>query len=760
MDSDFVFINPNKIPPRRTLKKTSPLGQTRPHEISSDLPEKTLKDPPDFDLLSGSIYLVGESAVPLPEPDPLTRAMWGEVFLDNPEMSDNTASFTDEQQPSPTDSRDALLAELESINKNDTELLRQIHRISKPSRTAPLSFASVRTDFGDLNENPNLKINISKKTPSSESSDYYRAENDWFQVNLAVPERISKIKKYARSEPEENTTEDSQPENSSFKFKTFLAAVMLFFLPAAAMFFLYSGENNFLKSAFAGLNSKLLSSSSFTLVNTEGNSVFPKLSEIKSQIKRAGVSDSAVVGLVNFLEENADFDWFNIFKKKQPDGSFTLAALESLEKAKNIVLASTATGVTDLNLRLGDQISWFKFWNQVFSPKKTYLIVLTDEDQLWPGGGRPKDYVVVKTTAGGLEIVNSAKISDLDAAFNLKITPPEPIKIASTAWLPSQSFWFFDFQNSAKTLTNFFENTTSVQIDGVVAFSRSFLKDLSFKENLVFNIDSPAWFYGLTDAVSRKPAARWLTLAEVMERALLSRQVQLYFKDDSLEGFVLNSGWSPDIKFSSQEDFLGVGWASVKGGFLGLDLMEYRGNVFEDGSIMARINILLKQNNNGIDSQNYFKIYLPPGSQPLKAKGFSPREKIPEFEYASQGFSTDARLKSPIKSNIENLDVFEESGLTVAGGWVNLKSADRGSITLEYLLPFKLDRKKGLADYRIKIARPHQDEDVPFRFIVTPEKNIKFMSLEPNGFVSENLGEYQGNLSRDLTLDASLVFEE
>lgn len=762
MDSDFVFVNPNKIPPRRLVKKTLSSDRPGAYKASHGLPEKNLEDAPDFDFLSDSVYLAKESAASLP--DPLTRSIWGEFSPPEPGISGALAPFSsDEPPPSPTASRAALLAELENIDKNDAELLRQIHRVSKPTRTSPLTFASARADFKNTRDNSDLKINVFKKESSLKGDrvDYYRAENDWFQVNLAAPERIDRLKKYARDRAEKNEdiTDGFQPEESGLKFKTFLATLVLFFV-SATVFFIYSRENNFLKSALAGLNSKLLSSASFTLVNTEENSMFPKLFEIRSQIKRSGVSDSAAQAISDFLEKNASFDWFNIFKKKGSGGGFTLVGFDSLEKAKNTITASAAAGIKDLNLQLEKQTLAFEFWNRIFLPEKKYLVVVTDEERPWPGAAKPQSYVVVNTIASGLEVINSAKISSLDAAFNLKIMPPEPVKVASTAWLPSESFWFLDFEDSAKTFINFFENTTSAKIDGIIVFSRSFLKDLSFKENLVFNIDSPNWFYGLTDAVSRKPAGRWVSLAQAMEKALYSNKVQFYFKDDFLEKFVLNSGWSSKVHVSQREDFLGVGWASIKDGSLGLDLVEYRSNVFEDGSVMARINILLRQDANGVGSQNYFKIYLPQGSQPLKAEGFSPRVKIPEFEYARQGFSADARIKPPEKSEIENLDVFEESGLTVVGGWINLKSADRSALSLEYLLPFKLDRKNTIASYHLRVARPHQNEDVPFRFVMTPEKNIKLISLDPDGFVSENLGEYQGNLSQNLQLQAGLRFDE
>ena len=203
---------------------------------------------------------------------------------------------------------------------------------------------------------------------------------------------------------------------------------------------------------------------------------------------------------------------------------------------------------------------------------------------------------------------------------------------------------------------------------------------------------------------------------------------------------------------------MGVGWANLKGASPSLDLMEQRSQIFEDGSVMMGLNVIVRQEKEG-DSQNYFKIYLPKGTQLLKAEGFSPKEKIPEFDYAAQGFTVDDRLNKPLLSEVAGADFYEEGESSVVAGWLNLKTDSRATISLEYLLPIKISRKNSYGVYSLKVVKPIQKEAIPFRFVAVPQKGVEIISLEPDGFVTENLGEYQGNLSRDLNLTASFLFK-
>lgn len=775
MSSDFVFINPNKIPPRRSVKTPVP-GRLKIKEIGDGNSEV-----PEFNLLAG-VLPPADLAVQV-SGDPLSQAIFNpESKKINRPIGFLAAKTALSEKKPKLDLKKALLAELEKIEDKDQRLVKKINQLEIPSRAVPIHLvSSFQFDEESEDENTDLKIKIAPQgdfyqnfesdTPaagpvlSHNQADSYRAENDWFQVARAGPSRILELKKYAESKTESGsqilkTSPVSPPSSSSLK--TFLVSLAILILPltVAGSFFFWDG-GNVVKTAWGNINNKLLSSASFTLVNAEDSDIFPGLVKLNSQIKSFGLTGEVSQNIADFLQKNADFSWLNIFKKKTAAGNFLISDLESLNQAKGALQALSAgnKNLAGLSSNFSNYVSLFSFWNSFFSAGKKYLMVVLDPNQTWPGGGAPKNYVLINIGPNGLEPISSGKFSSLDAALNLKIVPPDPVKLVSTAWLPSQSFWFLDFEESAKTLISFFENTTAGQVDGVVAVSRDFLQGLSFKESLILDTNSPSWFYGLSDALSRKPAGRWVSLANILAEGLASHQIQFYFKDAALENFVEGSNWSSQTSGSyNSGNFIGFGEVNLKGEALKFDLAEYRAQIFEDGSVVVDFNLMLKKNSDA-DSQNYLKIYLPLGSQVLKADGFSPQEEIPEFNYTGQGFSMDRRIKKNQNSQIENVDLFEEGESAVVGGWFNLKNSGRNAINLEYISPIKISRQDNAGSYNLKIIRPAQKEDMPFRYVVVPQAGVEIKSLEPDGFVSENMGEYQSSLSRDLNPSASFLFK-
>ncbi|MDP3799985.1 MAG: DUF4012 domain-containing protein [bacterium] len=799
MSSDFVFIDPNKIPPRRSVKPAIS-GRFKIRKISSKVWEKNYEEEiesqeevPEFNLLD-SVLPENNIAAQVSSIDPLSQA----IFMSEKVVFNSTNNYLPQtivknEIKTEEDFRKELLAEIENIYAKDDELSRRINKMSSISRSVPMQLVSPSLISKDIDDNGNLKIHIAPKqdfyknfgdkdTYVAEDSvkkdlvEHYRAESDWFQVSSTVPSRVSDLKKYYENKDRRNLNSqqvkfDLSKKGKGSGLKSILGYLTLSVIPVSLSYFLISGgfslssfasgSGDFVKTALGGVNSKLLSTSSFTLVNSKESEIFPQLTEFNSQIKEAGLGKELSDNIENFLQKNAEFSWFNIFKSKSINNNFSIIETESLAKVKNALNTLSVNNKNLIRLSSGfsNYLSIVSFWNQVLVPDKNYLIVVLNSDRSWPGGGEPKNYVVVSTSKEGLETVSSGKFSELDAAFDLKVVPPDPIKVASTSWLPSQSFWFMDFKESAKTITNFFENTSGKRIDGVVAVNENFLKNLSFKESLTLDTSSPSWFYGFYEAFGRKPAGRWVSLANILNSGLSSHDVQFYFKDTSLEKFVEGSGWSTKVASENSKDVLGVSWASIKGGSLNLELAEYRTQIFQDGSIVVKLNLMVRQNT-GDESLNYLKVYLPKGAQVLKAEGFSAKEKIPEFSYAVKGFSSDKRISNFTGSKAGDIDTFDESGNGVIGGWINLKRNERNTINLEYISAIKISRTEGKGDYALKVIRPSQKDNIPFRYVITPQEGVIIESLEPNGFVSQNLGEYQGNISQDLNLISTFLFKK
>jgi hypothetical protein len=796
MSSDFIFVDPNKIPPRRSVKEggSRNIGARKipsarenfdfgeEEEYQNEFPEFVLnpqefhvhfashnpiefteeETDEEFDPLTEEIFFTPKPR-PLPLPPPIFEFEKEEIFAPKNETktvqtSSIIADVTNEEEDDKNiDSREAILAELDDIDSSDTELFKKIRRIDIPKRTSHIDLV------GSFPENIN---EISFNSDNSErgfAQDIARAEDDWFQVKLSANERVYKIKnlsenivgEYAEDEEVKNF------QNEKKGLKTFVAILFIILIPAVASVFLFSNKQNFLKNAFNSINSRFLGSSSFVIVNSEANTVFPGISEIKEEFAVSGSSKEIEFFFDKFFEENSSFNWLNIFKKKDDWQTSSINGLEFLDKAKESIKSAANPSFNLAEKKLNKEISFLNFWKQLLSPENQYLIVLLDSEVSRPSGGKPISYAIVKSNGKSLETIGSGKFLTLDAASDLKKIPPEPIQAFSTSWLPSDAGWFFDFAESGKTFSDFFENVTQLKVNGVLAISKSFLKDFSFRESLIFDIESSNWFSELSEAIERKPNNRWVSLANGLEKALESHKAQFYFSDPEMNEYAMNSNWLVSTKNSFKEDFLGIAWSAFQGGGIAIELIESRNSIEADGSVFTNLSIMTKQGV-PVASKNYFKIYIPKGSEIKNVSGFSEKEKIPDFDYAKNGFSPDLRIKQnlEIRDNSWNVDIFEESGLMVVGGWIDAKSQERKKISLEYSLPFKLENKNGRMAYNMKVFRPLQYEDTPFRFNLLSKDGIKILSIDPDGFVAENLGEYQGNLSSDLNISASFMIGE
>ncbi|MEK7500769.1 MAG: DUF4012 domain-containing protein, partial [Patescibacteria group bacterium] len=732
MPQDLFHIDIKKIPPRRSRSRVDGVNRRRVVKSKkADYAEPVVEALPEFDFAPAEDFVYQHDqayqADLVSASDPLTDM----IFQGADEASALAAQISETNirplvpsgrmfgdseiipsaPPAGNISKEALMAELARVEDRDIQLEKSIARLETPRRFGHIDLAVNRVNDAAFIEeisvlSPDQEKLISESEPDYASDSFQsphaeallgQAENDWFRVSLARD--LAPMKSALRLGPHRSS------------FKTFLAVLAVVIVPAGVVAFMLLGGPEVFKNRLSGFGSKIISASSYTLVNSGAESAFPGVSAIKKGLA-AGSEATALID--QFLIQNADFGWLNIFKKKIAADLAEIKGLDLLEQAQSVLAASDLADVKASAGKLKDNLLWFEFWQGLVnsapagdsktsaSPAhRQYLVVVLDEASSRPMAGRPLNYTLVKLEDGGLSVASSGKFSDLDAASAQKIIPPRPLQVFSTAWLPGEAGWFWNFEDSAQTLLDFFENTTQLKADGLIAITQGFLKDFSFRQNLLFNADSPNWFYGLSEALARKPENKWPALTEVLVLALEQHRLQFYFRDAEIKRLVAARNWSLAPGLAQNEDGLGVTWANLQGGGINLDLWENSGSVFEDGSVVVKSNIFFKQSG-VLGSKNYVKIYLPLGAQVLKAEGFSSKEKIPDFDYAGQGFTVDTRLSvvqeppAVLESN-KLVEIYQESSRLVLGGWVLLNPQERRLISIEYVSPLRLDYSAGVA---------------------------------------------------------------
>ncbi|OGY12782.1 MAG: hypothetical protein A3F61_01560 [Candidatus Blackburnbacteria bacterium RIFCSPHIGHO2_12_FULL_41_13b] len=112
--------------------------------------------------------------------------------------------------------------------------------------------------------------------------------------------------------------------------------------------------------------------------------------------------------------------------------------------------------------------------------KRTYLVLLQDNTELTPGGGKIHSFGLVTFDKGriiNLEVMGS---DVADSQLKGQIDPPEPLKKYAnlTDWNLSSSGWSSDFPTSASRASWFIEKELEQKVDGVAAYDLEFVKAL------------------------------------------------------------------------------------------------------------------------------------------------------------------------------------------------------------------------------------------------------------------------------------------
>ncbi len=96
----------------------------------------------------------------------------------------------------------------------------------------------------------------------------------------------------------------------------------------------------------------------------------------------------------------------------------------------------------------------------------------------------------------------------------------------------------------------------------------------------------------------------------------------------------------------------------------------------------------------GVNNVDYVRIYSPRGSELISASGFTPPgEELfdfteEEWEIADALFFTESTKRTHAQTGT---DIFEESGKTVFGNWVQTKPGTTSTYTFSYKLPFTVE---------------------------------------------------------------------
>ncbi len=373
------------------------------------------------------------------------------------------------------------------------------------------------------------------------------------------------------------------------------------------------------------------------------------------------------------------------------------------------------------------------------SYNRKYLVVFQNSNELRASGGFVGSLAELDFSQGELRdiYVPEGGSYDLDGGLKDLIASPQPLHLVSPRWYFRDANWWPDWPTSARNLMNFYEKSKHSTVDGCIAITPRVLErileatgPLNLGEEYGI-IDSENFWQTIREEIeeekeSDKPKKiisaltekikdnlsqelnleKILTLFDGINQSLNTKDIQLYFSDQRLQDEVLKRGWGGEVKETSG-DYLLVTNTNIAGQKSDKNIkqiIDHASEVKEDGSILNTVRITRIHRGQESDAEyyrarnvNWLRVYVPKGSELLRAEGFDQPEerffKEPETELRKHELVA-AKEESLNYHQPSETRVYQEFDKTVFANWSMLDPGEVEVIELSYKLPFKLKEEE------------------------------------------------------------------
>ena len=375
---------------------------------------------------------------------------------------------------------------------------------------------------------------------------------------------------------------------------------------------------------------------------------------------------------------------------------------------------------------------------EIFGGKglRRYLLVFQNPAEIRPTGGFMGSFALLDIKDG--EIVNidipAGGSYDLQGQLKEFVTPPTPLLLSNKRWEFQDANWFPDFSASAEKMLWFYRHSRNLTADGVIAINADVLnrllsiigpvadqnRDLVIdKDNALSTIQNIVE-YGpekkdhkpkqiLSDLApvfienfKKMKAQAVLPLLTNLSEALQQKEIQAYFVDDATQNTMKEFGWSGEItKTTPDQDYLFVVNTNIQGQKSDAKIEQnviLQTVIQSDGTILN--SVVITRKHTGVDGENlygqtnidYLRIYVPEGSELIRASGFTwPDEKafkVPETWYEKDEALTKFETEIDIDDE-SGTRITQEFGKTAFGNWIITEPGQTTQVQFTYKLPFK-----------------------------------------------------------------------
>lgn len=404
---------------------------------------------------------------------------------------------------------------------------------------------------------------------------------------------------------------------------------------------------------------------------------------------------------------------------------------------------------------------------------KRYLVIFQNPGEIRPTGGFIGSLALVDFDRGeikNMEVPGGGSY-DFQGSLKERIASPEPLQLIAARWQLHDANWFFDFPTSAQKIKWFYEKSGGPTVDGVIAVNADLIADLLA---VVGPIEMPEYGKILTkenfieeiqraveieyDKVENKPkkvigdmapkliakliAAEPKQFGEILTtliRAQREKNILLYSVFPEIEHEIKNFGWGGEIKSVPEKaDYLAVVNTNIAGQKTDRVIKQtvnLETDIVEGGYIKNRLTVTREHEGikrelfTGVRNVDYLRVYVPMGSTLISATGFeAPPANL--FEKPDSDYKMDMDLKNSGESSVDASSgtvISNESGKTVFGNWVQVDPGETATVTLEYILPFRLSlpvsEKSWWDNFEEKLGR-RKEPNAVYQLLVQKQSGV------------------------------------
>lgn len=405
--------------------------------------------------------------------------------------------------------------------------------------------------------------------------------------------------------------------------------------------------------------------------------------------------------------------------------------------------------------------------------KKSYLLLLQNNNELRPTGGFIGSFAQIDFENGKLKKIDVNDIYNIDGLLTQNIEPPAEIKsdLGQSNWYLRDSNWEPDFPTSARQAEWFYVRETGNRVDGVIAldisavenlldvvgpldlrdYSETVTPDNLFEKSIAhaeqgFFPGSQAkksFLTALSNEMFNKlfflPNQNWPGIVSAIGKSLEEKHLSIYLANPKLFSYLVSQNWTSalpratDAKSGEVSDFLAVVEANLganKSNYYIERKTSLETVVGKEGEVnqRLRINYINRSPSNTWPAGKYknrMRVYLPFGAKVSRAIWGE----------------TDV---TPSMSS------FVDYGRTGYSVLLELEPKESKTFVLDYQLPLSLTFAENMAKYRLDVIKQAGTLSDPFEWKISYPLNYKINATD-----GSEVGPQEHSISTDLSKDRS-----